>query len=200
MAPITTVSFTHDRRRYEVQLNVDYRAIMMGDKLVLEVTAKVTDADGTSAEQGVTLEFDLGEGRGRILNGGELWHEFALADVLVKIDDSDDETVPAMDGYGDAPEDQPDTVADFVSEHCDPFILKLIDAVPAFDPIFGCALKAGISSTLGQTIACNEIVGSDGPVRQRAWRIIRCLGGHIGGIFSHTLWRAVRCMGSLGLL
>lgn len=200
MAPITIVSFTHNRRRYEVQVNVDYRAIMMGDKLVLEVTAKVTDEDGTSTELGVTLEIDLREGRGRILNGGEEWHEFALADLVIGIDDSGGERVPAMDGNGDAREDQHDAVADFVDEHCDSWIEGLIAAMPVPEPILCCALKAGISSTLGQTIACNEFVGSDGTVRQRAWRIVRCLGDHIGGIFSRTLWRAARCMVSLGLL
>jgi hypothetical protein len=98
------------------------------------------------------------------------------------------------------PETDADDVAALVEEGIGRRVANLVDLMPVPDPILGCALKAGISSVIGQTLTCNEMVGGDGSRRQRTWRIVRCLHDHIGGLITRTLWRAARCMVLLGLV
>lgn len=195
MAPIKTITFTRDGKRYDVQISLDDQAIM-NDRLTFEVSAKVTPPDGPPFEKALALELDLVNRRGAILDGDERLHEFEFSDVDVRMSDGV-ETPGGMNkdsGLGT------DAVGDFVGESIGRQIEAIIEAMPVPDPILGCALKAGISSTLGQALTCNEMVGPDGPMRRRLWAIARCMADHGGGLLTRTLWRGLRCMASLGLV
>jgi hypothetical protein len=198
MSPLTNISFARDGRHYELALDFDDEAVV-ADRLVLQVKARVTDErDRSSAEESLTLEIDLGEGRGRVLQRGEEWYAFSLGEVPVTMNSQQEETIPGIEN--DVP---PGGVADPVGEFVESGIAgqveALIEALPVPDPFLGCALKAGISSALGQTLVCNERVGSGLPRGEKVRGVMGCLREHIGGIFSRALWRAARCMVRLGL-
>ncbi|MCH8805115.1 MAG: hypothetical protein IH986_03395 [Planctomycetes bacterium] len=197
MAPITTISFTRDGRRYNVGVDLDDRAIMDG-KLALQVSAKVTDSEGHSFEEFVTLELDLEKGMGKIFrkSADDPWCVFPLPNVGDIINQDGVEAPPGME-TGDPEEG--DAIANFVEERIGERVCELIGLWPVPDPILGCALKAGISSALGQTLTCNKIVSSEGTAPQRVWRVVRCLRDHVGGIFTCTLWRTGRCILGLGI-
>lgn len=196
MAPITTISFTREGREYFVKLNLDDAAIMAGD-FVIEVNASVKDQQGRLIEESLTLKLDFEKMHGVILRQGEVWYEFDFQDLPFPPNVNGSESPEGME-IGN--EEANDHIAEFVEESIGQQIHHLIDAMPVPDPLLGCALKAGISSALGQSLVCNELVGGEGTRRQRCWRIARCLREHIGGIFTTALWRAARCMATLGIV
>ena len=78
-------------------------------------------------------------------------------------------------------------------------IETFIDGIPAAEPVFGCLIKAGLSTTIGQIIRCNAELNSsvkeEEPIgrRKRIWLILRCLGVHTLSMSSKFVWRSVRC-------
>ncbi|MCU7796172.1 MAG: hypothetical protein KZQ75_03450 [Candidatus Thiodiazotropha sp. (ex Myrtea spinifera)] len=187
---ITNISFTRDGREYLVKLNLDDAAIMEGD-FVIEVTASVTERNKHKYEESLTLTLDFERMHGAISHKGEPLHEFDLHDLPFPSNINGSESPEGME-TGDEGADDP--VAEYIEKSIGHHIHEIIEAMPVPDPILGCALKAGISSALGQSLVCNEMVGSDGTKRQRFWRIARCLREHVAGIFTTVLWRAARCM------
>ena len=198
MPTLTTISFAKDRRRYDVEIRFDDGAIME-DLLVFEVEARVTDEDERSFSQTLIVELDFEARRGRILHEGEEWYSFSLSDIPVRINPEGEETPQGI--VDDTSEGaSADGVADFVEEGIGGQVARLIEGVPVPDPVLGCALKAGVSSVIGQALACNEIAGSDGGTRERLGRIVGCIRQHVGSIFSRMLWRAARCTATLGVM
>lgn len=193
MAPINTISFTREGREYIVKLNLDDAAIME-ESFVIEVNASVTDKEGNSYEESLSLNLDFETWQGQIIHNESVLHEFDLRNIPFPNNINGTESPEGME-IGE--EGASDMVAEFVDESIGDHILDVINAMPVPDPILGCALKAGISSALGQALVCNEYVGGDGTKKQRFWKIARCMREYAGGIFTTTLWRAARCMVTL---
>jgi hypothetical protein len=195
-AKLSEISFTAGDRRYELTLGVDVGALQQSE-LHLDVTATVSGEGVEPFEETLTVEIRPLERRGRVLAGDRVIHEFDYAQFDVRINQGA-ESPPGMEyDYDDGP--QIDKVAEAVESGLGDYVAGLIDAMPVPDPIFGCLLKAGISSTIGQAIACTEVVGLEGAVRQVVWRLARCMRDHIGGILTRTLWRTARCIVTLGM-
>lgn len=76
---------------------------------------------------------------------------------------------------------------------------KFLQSIPVPDPILGCAIKAGVSSLIGQAIKCRTEME-----RARFWGQIaefaRCMRDHVGAIGRTALRRTFGCMISGGLL
>jgi hypothetical protein len=74
---------------------------------------------------------------------------------------------------------------------------QFIQAMPATafggDPILGCAVKAGLSSIIGQAIDCCRSLEANG-----RWRIVaeylRCMAQNFGKISKIAMFRAFRCI------
>lgn len=74
---------------------------------------------------------------------------------------------------------------------------EFIQALPALlfggDPILGCAVKASLSSIIGQAIDCCRSL-EDGT----RWRVVseylRCMAQHFGKISRVAMFRAFRCI------
>lgn len=194
MAPITTISFSREGREYIIKLNFDDAAIME-ETFVIEVNASVKDQQGNSYEESLNLKLDFENWSGQILHKDSILHEFNLKNLPFPHNINGTESPEGMEIGEEGARDQ---IAEFIEKSIGEHILTVIEGMPVPDPFLGCALKAGISSALGQSLVCNELVGSKGTRKQRFWRIARCLREHVGGIFTTTLWRAVRCMATLG--
>ena len=74
----------------------------------------------------------------------------------------------------------------------------LFMAIPAGDPVFGCLLKAGISTTIGHTISCWNTTNGLGSLSGRIRKTIRCLGFNLLNILNSATRRALECMMRLG--
>lgn len=84
-----------------------------------------------------------------------------------------------------------------VFDHGDTPAEQFIQALPASlfggDPILGCAVKAGLSSIIGQAIDCCRSLEADA-----RWRIVaaylHCMVQHFGKISKVAMFRAFRCI------
>jgi hypothetical protein len=84
-----------------------------------------------------------------------------------------------------------------VFDHGDTPAEDFIQALPASlfggDPILGCAVKAGLSSVVGQAIDCCRSLEAE-----TRWRIVaeylRCMSQHFGKISKIAMFRAFRCI------
>lgn len=77
-------------------------------------------------------------------------------------------------------------------------IVGLINNIPAVDPIFGCILKSGISTTIGQIVKCHKNVSKGASVRKKISDILKCLGANKMSMLAKFTTRALKCMLFLG--
>ena len=75
---------------------------------------------------------------------------------------------------------------------------ELIQSIPVPDPIFGCLIKAGLSTAIGQLLECNTIVPVRETAKQRIWELLRCLGFNSLPMISKFTFRTLRCAVSFG--
>jgi len=198
MPRLTGVSFTRDELRYDLDIEFDDEAIMDAT-LAFEVTARVTNPEGQSEEASLRLELDMDNQIGRILHEDDVWHTFMFNAAEAIQDNEGAEQPPGLvgdvqnDGGGDA-------LSEFVEAGIGSHVEALLEAMPAGDPIFGCLLKAGVSSTLGQALICNEQTRqlNVATIVERLRRILGCMGDRAGKIVTRAMWRTFRCMARLG--
>jgi len=75
-------------------------------------------------------------------------------------------------------------------------IETLIDNIPAGllgDPITSCAIKAGVSSILGQAINCARLLEAHGHF-QIVSEYLKCMVSNFGAISKTAMYRAFRCI------
>lgn len=74
---------------------------------------------------------------------------------------------------------------------------QLVMAFPA-DPVIGCLLKAGISTSIGQAIGCYRETEHAKGLRTRVRRTLSCLGENLPGMLFTATARTLKCMVMLG--
>jgi hypothetical protein len=78
----------------------------------------------------------------------------------------------------------------------------LIDFIPAGEPVLGCLIKAGISTTLGQMVQCYHQLPVERAetTKQKIWQMLRCLGvnGHV--MLAKAGLRTLRCWLTAGFV
>jgi hypothetical protein len=100
--------------------------------------------------------------------------------------------------------DSENVINNFKESKFDSFLENGIYALPVPDPLLGCILKSGITSTIGQVIRCNNsvLLSRDGdaqlPAAERVRLILRCLQANAGQIMKKAFWRTLRCWVTLG--
>ncbi len=67
------------------------------------------------------------------------------------------------------------------------------------DPVIGCLIKAGISTSVRQTMRCYDQTGSVTGIRNRIRAILACLGDNLANTAITATSRALRCMIWVGL-
>ena len=82
----------------------------------------------------------------------------------------------------------------------DEAIEAAIQAMPVPEPAFGCLIKAGVSTTVGQLIRCHNRHRRIEQRRNRAWQIVTCLGVNAPGMTIRAALRTLGCWLTLGLL
>ena len=73
----------------------------------------------------------------------------------------------------------------------------IIEYMPAGDPLLGCVVKAGVSTSVGQIIACNAEVERSGD-RPRLKAILRCLRSNGVSMLRRAAVRTFKCWIRLG--
>ena len=82
----------------------------------------------------------------------------------------------------------------------DEAIETAIQGMPVPEPAFGCLIKAGISTTVGQLIRCHNRHRTIAQRGTRAWQIVKCLGVNAPGMKIKAALRTLGCWLSLGFL
>lgn len=75
----------------------------------------------------------------------------------------------------------------------------IIDSIPVPDPVFGCLLRAGISTATGQIVSCYMAFRQVENIRQRIAHVLRCLSVNSLVMLSKFTWRTFKCALSGGL-
>ena len=82
----------------------------------------------------------------------------------------------------------------------DQAIETAIQSLPVPEPAFGCVIKAGISTTVGQMIRCHNRHRMIEQRRGRAWEIVKCLGINAPGMTIKAALRTLGCWLTFGYL
>lgn len=82
----------------------------------------------------------------------------------------------------------------------DQAIETAIQSLPVPEPAFGCVIKAGISTTVGQMIRCHNRHRMIEQRRSRAWEIVKCLGINAPGMTIKAALRTLGCWLTFGYL
>ena len=177
-------------------MNIDFDDQSIKENLItFDVTAKVTDNDGRSHSETLRVEMDLDKQFGRVLLGDRELHQFSFGNVDFRMDSQKgEETIPGMHGEGILKDD----VYDLIQDGIDDAIEQMINVMPVPDLFFGCLIKAGIASIVGQVFTCNSMRNSYGKDAGWVRQILSCLSKHVEGIAFRILWRAARCIIRLG--
>ncbi len=193
MATLTKIAFERNDTLYELAVDFEDEKIIE-DLIVFNLEAQVTTSDKAQHKETLSIEINWDKYKVTIASGNEILKVFEFSELDVRVSSEDgSEFIPGMEEG-----ELKDGVYDTVSEGIDEGISRIIDAMPVPDPIFGCLIKAGISSVVGQAIACNEVRGNYIQESNRFWQIVKCLREHLGGVASRTLWRTARCMIRMG--
>lgn len=177
MSHLTRISFARDGERYELLIDLEDGDIV-DDRLTFELTARAQSevaVDARDVTVTLVIDFEHQIATVTLPDGSE--HQINLAGLYLRINEHGEEIVL----------DQEDVLGDRVAQDIGPALVEALGDVPLGDPL-ACLIKAGVSSIIGQAIACQEIAA------RSFKRMFRCLRDHVTGIFGRTLWRTARCI------
>lgn len=174
---------------YEYELEIDFKdQAVMDNRLETEVIAKRRPT-GTTEWQKITATVQYEHERHEIrieIQGGE----------FLRIDTSNfDSAIQA--GLDVAIEQVEQVFSELTGVSIAHSVETLIQYIPLPDPVFGCLLKAGLSTVVGQLAKC---IYSTREIRERRIRAtFRCLGDHGMDMLSTAARRTLWCMIRLGI-
>ena len=173
MHKLTRISFQKDPFEYELSLGWDEEGLIEGN-----------------------IEFRLNAKR-RHIHGGEiievpatvgLYQEDDLSYIGVKLslpNGEISETIPISDLFeGESKTEQ---------------FLESIPALIAGDPLLGCLVRSGLSSTIGTILSCKNKTSSIPWSGRRLLSIGRCLRANISSFVTKFGVRAIKCMVRFGM-
>jgi hypothetical protein len=76
----------------------------------------------------------------------------------------------------------------------------VIDSIPVPEPVFGCLLRAGISTATGQIVSCYMAFRQVENIRSRVAHVLRCLSVNSLVMLSKFTWRTFKCALGGGLV
>ncbi|WP_084419323.1 hypothetical protein [Henriciella litoralis] len=181
MPKITGYRLVKEEYEYELSLDLDDQAIME-DQLSIDVIARrrhIKEAEWIEVK--VTLKFEFPKPIVRVFVEDKHIGDINLD--FIRIDGGDD-LGPDWDPLESAYEGTP--------------LENAIELIPV-DPVFGCLIKAGISTTLGQSIRCYDRARETHEgFRQRIRETFVCLGDSSVLMIMRATARTFRCMIMLG--
>lgn len=181
MPKITSHRITKDGFEYE--LDIDFKdAAIMDNQVSFDISARKREiGEPNWQEISLNIDFEFEAMRAIItFEGREIGHV-----DLSKIDIP--EYAPAEQAW--------DVICEAYSGSP---IEKAIQAIPT-DPSIGCLIKAGVSTTVGQTMECyNESYSEDDRLYQRIKQTIKCLGHNSISMILTASARTLRCIVMLG--
>lgn len=189
-----------DGNRYTLHLSVDVQSAILNDGNVeTSVTAirHVDDGEDIALTALVRLEsferriaIGLPE-QGPIYIDIEYFEGFAEREGG-EVDPLDD--VEAGDALEQAAQDL------LAGAGVDEAIEAAIQRMPVPEPAFGCLIKAGMSTTVGQLIRCHNRHRRIEQRGNRAWQIVKCLGVNAPGMTIKATLRTLGCWLTLGIV
>lgn len=191
MADLGTKSFRDENGNiYEVNLSLNDAAVM-DDNLEMIVTGSYREA---GADIPMTAEFLIR------LNPSEdtleIYFENERRAVihLRELVDFDPDAFESLEM-----EEAWTTIAGILEDGGDA-LSAAIDSVPVPDPVFGCLLRAGISTAAGQIVSCYMAFRQVENIRQRIAHVLRCLSVNSLVMLSKFTWRTFKCALGGGLV
>ena len=182
MPKISSHRITSTSRGYEYELDLDLKdAAIIENKVAFDVTAKRRPiGSGDWEKETVTVSFDFEEHVAHVSVYGETIGTIDLAGIDIAFE---------------APLDE--AWIQIVSAYQGRSVETAIQMIPT-DPIFGCLVKAGISTTVGQSIKWYNKTASIRPYFKRIRETIKCLGANAGRIIITATGRTFLCMVTMG--
>ncbi|ODU22090.1 MAG: hypothetical protein ABS87_03375 [Sphingomonas sp. SCN 67-18] len=200
MARILSQRFTDPRTGHVYQVALDFdRIAALRENLSIGISAvRLPTDDAPGMELAATLNVDLAQGVIEIEIDGEVAGRISL--------NHGDFAARELDDSGDAPDYAEDVwhrLKDYLmSDHeggPDALIEGAIQSLPVPDPVLGCLLKAGLSTTIGQAIRCHFEIRERETLARRARALARCLAANSGTMIGRIIRRTIRCALFAGL-
>lgn len=182
MPSVRSHRITRGDAQYELDLGFNDSAIME-ERVEFEITARSRRSDKTEWEEHTaTVSFELGDGRALAIVNIEGHGSFEVD--LSEIDISP--YTPFEDAW------------EMIKNACEgDAIEQAILAIPG-DPVIGCLIKAGVSTSIGQTMSCYREAEYAKSTRMRIKRTIECLGDNLLSMVFTATARTLKCMVMLG--
>lgn len=188
MASLGSHSFRdNDGNIYSLELDFDDNAITK-DMVAVTIKGKKDFANGApSISVDFTVALEIGETRRIIIRHGDL--DIAMIDLPTELQPDD----VVAEGIADLAWD---VFSSLVAKA--EFVEEFIDRIPSGDPILGCLIKAGISTTVGQLLKCYREFRDLSEWRAIARGVLRCLGANSARMVATAIWRTGKCALLLG--
>tara|TARA_R110002073_G_scaffold4213_3_gene28038 strand:- start:15399 stop:16004 length:606 start_codon:yes stop_codon:yes gene_type:complete len=177
-----------------IKLEINDRAILR-EHLEIEVTGWYFKASTNQQTKVVfVVKLDARENVLYIIHNGDnlgtinLNHYIELGDTFDELEAND-----AFRKIADQVEENYDTFTDPAEA-----IELIINRLPAVDPIMGCFIKSGLSTSIGQIIRCNNTAQRELRGKRKVWELLKCLGQNKWNMVSKFTWRVLRCIGAGG--
>ncbi len=173
-------------REYQIDLSLNDAAIM-DNNLEIEVVGRYRH---NHIEQWNEEVFTVRlVPANRLIN--VIYHNEIIGTIsLINLDEGLNEVFDELDGPSAW-----NALHEFFLENGGEFIGDVIQRIPAFDPVFGCLLKSGLSTAIGQLIECHSKTRAMEIelLRQKVLAMLRCLGVNSFAMAGKFTFRALRC-------
>lgn len=173
--------------KYTLKLEFD-DAALMEDAVSVDITGTKEAAGSAPIEVVFNVTLEIGKRRRIVISHGD-------AEIGV-IELPPDGVISDIE----LPEVPLDQAWDRLKELLDrPELLEeIVQALPAGDPVFGCLIKAGISTSVGQVLRCYQDHRDNPDRRAIAFNVLHCLGAHSARMIMTAIWRTGRCAALAG--
>ena len=186
MPSLKKITFRNEAgNEYEIELSLNDAAIM-DDHVDIDIHGRQRRSPEEEwTEESFTARFDYRNAQLLVLYRGERIGVIDLndADIL--------ENAVAAEEDGD--EGSWEVISNWLEDNGES-VEHVIDHIPAIDPVFGCLIRAGLSTTIGQFISCYPQVRRASETRwQWIANMLRCLGVNSFVMMAKFTKRTIRC-------
>lgn len=184
MPSFKTVTMKNTKgQEYQIDLSLNDAAIM-DSHLEIEVTGRYRRNDSEQWEEKIFI-VRLVSSQNKIQ---VIFHSKVIGEIdLRRFEGALDETFDKLDAS-----DAWNQVREFFLDNGE-IVEQAIQRIPAFDPVFGCLLKSGLSTAIGQLLECYPQVRALANPLHRVWATLRCLGVNSFVMASKFTLRTLKC-------
>ena len=192
---------------YQLDLDLNDEAIMRNHVEFVVAGTVRKGASGRTIHAQFTVRLNVPDNRIEVIHQDQIVGTIYLArpDINQVADVDEPETLQLREHIDNTWE----RICAFLEEGGRESIERIIDNIPAVDPVFGCLIRAALSTAIGQLLKCyaqdrpieEDLRHREGEInrRRQAMRVLECLKNNLLAIGSRFAMRFWKCFAFGGI-